>query len=846
MSEQNFKTLFVERYFDINHKSYEEDRIDVVLFDKNNEPILYIESKKQDIIRNSDVNLLNKEDDDNLRKSFAQIILTNKKQDKILNRVAVIYPQVNNNKTGKSVLGDNYDDVLKLAEWHDDNVMFNNDINWNNEQPSNPTQDAINRINDRLKNKITTYRNEEIKEFYDKLYNGKSTQIEVTQTNMVSVFNSWKQQVEFKEDIRNEQEFIYLFLTDLAKGEKYSKIVKTKVGDVEISLIKYNTDLAKYTLCPDTENTEEIRYSNDIKGLGKRTELFTIKDKNKYKSFWKTYRRPPSLESFESILEHQAKLYTDKYRRTTGAEYTPYCFVKEQNIRLDKFYNYTNDKGEQINWQDEYIVYDPCCGVGNLENEFPKDFKRNFCFMSTLEQGDVDVCKIKYFENTVKFDYLVDDSEPTFLFKGLFTTIDVIKKQTGRKLMVIMNPPYQRVKGKKNNLAIEFFNKVCKLQPETVVFYYNTNSFWNEEIEEYIKSRYKIVSHIMSSKKNTFLLTDGPISQIIFDKTKGTQIDKNNIPVERYEYNEKQDTFNYIKTYTYNHKPNLIKEIDKHIKSNSISLVLGEYVYLSNCINLINTSTKNELKKITINNLKYCLLSKGISFNTHCKYFEINDYVYKGKVEDIPEELFNDSTMFALYYKGNGLSNKKKNNFQCKNYIMPYTAEELGCNNNDLNILVGNDLNGRVEFDFRYWLQHNFSMDKDASETNFSQEAKDLYLAALEIFRYYHGTFNYTGKGFQQSTGQDFNDSFYDITNALMGKTGEFQEYQCENDTRINKVKTTKGTIGFGRNTVKKVIPSEFLPIFYDFFDKRDILARKINKQLVESGLLLWERENIY
>ena len=34
--------------------------------------------------------------------------------------------------------------------------------------------------------------------------------------------------------------------------------------------------------------------------------------------------------------------------------------------------------------------------------------------------------------------------------------------------------------------------------------------------------------------------------------------------------------------------------------------------------------------------------------------------------------------------------------------------------------------------------------------------------------------------------------------------------------------------------------------MFYDFFDKRDILAKKINKQLVEQGLLLWERENIY
>ena len=845
MSEQNFKTLFVERYFDINHKSYEEDRIDVVLFDKNNEPILYIESKKQDIIKNSSINLLNEENDDNLRKSFAQIILTNKKQDKILNRVAVIYPQINNNKTGKSVLGDDYDDILKLAEWHDDSVMFNNDINWNNEQPSNPTQDAINRINDRLKNKITTYKNEEIKEFYDKLYNGKSTQIEVTQTNMVSVFNSWKQQVEFKEDIRNEQEFIYLFLTDLAKGEKYSKIIKSRVGDIEISLIKQNTDLAKYELKPDTENTEEIRYSNNIKGLGKRTEVFTLKDKNKYKSFWKTYRRPPSLESFESILEHQAKLYTDKYRRTTGAEYTPYCFVKEQNIRLDKFYNYTNDNGEQINWQDEYIVYDPCCGVGNLENEFPKDFKRNFCFMSTLEQGDVDVCKIKYFDNTVKFDYLADNSEPTFLFKGLFTTIDVIKKQTGRKLMVIMNPPYQRVKGKKNNLAIEFFNKVCKLQPETIVFYYQTESFLRDEIENYINSKYKIVSHVMSNAKTTFLLQEWGISQVIFDKNKGTEIDKMNMPIDRYEYNNKLDTFDYIKTYNYNHKPYLIKEIDKQIKSHSSSLSLGSYAYLADTI-YIGAEIVERGNKVTIDNLRYVLLSKGISFNTHAKYYEFNKYCYKGKVEDISEELFNDCIMFALYYKGIGFTNKQINNVNYNNYIMPYTAEELGCNVNDLNVLFCKQetldfdgVNKKKEtesFDFRKWLK----------QFEFSQEAKDLYNAGLEIFRYYHGTFNYENRGFQKSVGNDFNDSFYDITSAIMGSDRQNQQ-RPENDTRVTaRTKTTAGNIGFGRNTIKKVIPSEFLPIFYNFFDKRDILAKKINKQLVGSGLLLWERENIY
>lgn len=42
------------------------------------------------------------------------------------------------------------------------------------------------------------------------------------------------------------------------------------------------------------------------------------------------------------------------------------------------------------------------------------------------------------------------------------------------------------------------------------------------------------------------------------------------------------------------------------------------------------------------------------------------------------------------------------------------------------------------------------------------------------------------------------------------------------------------------------VLYSASLPIFEHFFEVRDILAKKINKQLVVQGLLLWERENIY
>lgn len=262
--------------------------------------------------------------------------------------------------------------------------------------------------------------------------------------------------------------------------------------------------------------------------------------------------------------------------------------------------------------------------------------------------------------------------------------------------------------------------------------------------------------------------------------------------------------------------------------------MLGNVSYLNDVIKIGNGGI-NRGKNVTTGNIKYCLLSKGLIFNTHHKYFELNSNVYKGRIGDIPEELFNDAIMYSLFYKGILFTNKGQ-----KNYIMPFTADELGCNKNDLNVLFPQD---KKEIDLFSALENEtekpFDFRKFMAEFEFSKDAKDLYFAALEIFKFYHKSEIYENK--------DFNDSFYDITNAIMGKdTSEFKELDKQNDTRITKVKTTKGTKGFGRKTIKFAVNSADLPIFENFFDKRDILARKINRQLVNSGLLLWERENIY
>lgn len=806
--EVNYKKNFCQRYFDKDTWDLDVLReVDVLLKNKKGESLLYIEAKF----------LISNETD--YRRALAQTILTNKKQESILSRVALIYQDEKHN------------DVLELIDCSDNSVMYNNDINWKEEKASSPTRDAIDRINDRIRNKITRYINDEIRDFYKLLKSGQKTAIEITENNFNVVYNQWKNEVLFRQKIDDEQDLINLFLVDMLNGTKYKKSIYSdlndhtlfgtvKVGEREDesdeNLIREGTNLNNYCINYKTDGSIGIIYEGIT-----NTAYYGITDKQKYDSFWRKYQRPPEKHEFLKILERSSTLYSDKYRKDTGGEYTPACFVEKQVEILNQHYN-----------MDEFVVFDPCAGVGNLENQFGKDFKQ-YCYLSTLEQMDVDTCKIKGFENSLRFDYLKDSSHPKFKYRGIELGINEICQRENRKLMVIMNPPYQKVKGKKNNLAIEFFNKVLELKPQVIVFYYMTESFLRSEIENYINSGYKIVSHIFSSAKETFFLSDWPISQVIFDKDLGETISKKEIKTKRYELEGGKFVLKGDYVYDYE-SPNLISEIEKKIREGNKGMILGEWCYLSNVINLINKECKKGSNAITTNNLVWCLLMKGLNFNAHGKYFERNIYVHKGRIEEISKELFSNSIMFSLFYVKNAFSNK---NHGQKNYIMPFTAEELGCEKNDLNVLFPErnvDLFSQQEaeppFDFREFLR----------QFEFSKEAKNLYNAALQVFKFYHQNETYRNR--------DWNDSFYDITNAIMGKDPnvDYDKKKNQNIYSLEQHRTTKGTKGFGRNTIKYAVNSKDLPIFERFFAARDLLAKKINRQLVDSGLLLWERENIY
>lgn len=186
-----------------------------------------------------------------------------------------------------------------------------------------------------------------------------------------------------------------------------------------------------------------------------------------------------------------------------------------------------------------------------------------------------------------------------------------------------------------------------------------TESFLRDELQYYINSKLKMYSHIFSTAK-TFNLSDWSISQIIFSKHLGDTINDKSFTAKRYE--KDKIGFNYVKSYTYDlERPSLVKEIDTAIKQNQKGMILGNYSYLSSTINLTNKPSKNQTP-ITTENLQYCLLSKGLNFNTHHQYFERNDYVLKGKISEIPQELFNDSIAFSLFFKNCAFTNKAVTN----------------------------------------------------------------------------------------------------------------------------------------------------------------------------------------
>lgn len=170
--------------------------------------------------------------------------------------------------------------------------------------------------------------------------------------------------------------------------------------------------------------------------------LYELGNKEGYRQFWAMYNKPPKEEYRNYLLERRDSLIAIDERIFKGAYYTPLHVVDKAYEKLVEILG--------KNWQKNYIVWDMCCGVGNLE---VKHSNHRNIYMSTLDAADVDIMhatKTCVAAQRFQYDYLNDDitedghidyNQTNKVPAGLRKAI-AEGKNMGKNILVLINPPY--------------------------------------------------------------------------------------------------------------------------------------------------------------------------------------------------------------------------------------------------------------------------------------------------------------------------------------------------------------------------------------------------------------------
>ncbi len=182
----------------------------------------------------------------------------------------------------------------------------------------------------------------------------------------------------------------------------------------------------------------ELLHKNNAPVFSLNGKIYELGNKEGYRRFWAIYHKPPKEEYRNYLLERRDSLIPLDERSFKGAYYTPLNVV-------DKAYDKLNEVLGK-NWQREYIVWDMCCGVGNLETKHSNP--RNI-YMSTLDQADIDVMKATktcVAAERFQYDYLNDDiTDDGKIDYTLTNKIPAGLRKAiaeNKKILVLINPPY--------------------------------------------------------------------------------------------------------------------------------------------------------------------------------------------------------------------------------------------------------------------------------------------------------------------------------------------------------------------------------------------------------------------
>lgn len=291
-------------------------------------------------------------------------------------------------------------------------------VRWG-KSASQYTQEALDEISAHIGThfvsfKISTHEDEFIQTVKAAIKSGDIIRTQITPDNLKQVFDKWVTMIGREIAGVGEEDYALLFFAD----------------------IMHDGTVSTHANLP-----AELLHKNGAPVFMLGGKVYELGNKEGYRRFWAIYHRPPQTEYRDYLLERRDSLIPLDERSFKGAYYTPLHVV-------DKAYDLLAQTLGK-NWQREYIVWDMCCGVGNLEVKHSNP--RNI-YMSTLDQADIDVMKATktcVAAHRFQYDYLNDDiTDFGEIDYSLTNKVPASLRQAiadKKKIVVLMNPPYAEV-----------------------------------------------------------------------------------------------------------------------------------------------------------------------------------------------------------------------------------------------------------------------------------------------------------------------------------------------------------------------------------------------------------------
>ncbi|MHB0993081.1 MAG: hypothetical protein ACYC04_01840 [Sulfurovum sp.] len=549
--------------------------------------------------------------------------------------------------------------------------------------------------------KISTHEEEFISTVKTAIKSGDIIRTPITPDNLKQVFDKWVEMIGREINGVNEEDYALLFFAD----------------------IMHDGTLSTHANLP-----AELLHKNDAPVFSLGGKLYELGNKEGYRQFWAIYHKPPKAEYRDYLLERRDSLIPTDERSFKGAYYTPLAVVDKAYDKL------TETLGK--NWQKEYIVWDMCCGVGNLE---VKHSNHRNIYMSTLDQADVDVMKATktcVAATRFQYDYLNDDiTDEGKIDYSLTNKIpESLRKAIaeGKKILVLINPPYaeaansQGNEGKtdvattkiaskmeefgfaKRELFAQFLVRIYREIPTATIAIFSTLKYVNapnfEKFRQVWNAKY-LGGFVVHSKSFDGLKGDFPIGFLIWNTAKKIAITEISTEVlnknaqaigEKIFYNLPNSSFlntwlSRLKTDSLNIPlKNAVTPQTNHAKVTSWCKNAIAYMYC-NSNDMQNASTQTALTSsvfstgngfyITIENIWQAAIVFSVRLLIPHTWINHNDQFLQ-PTQPLSDEFKNDCLIWMLFHGKNltaSADDLEWNNqkWSIVNHFIPFTEQEV-------------------------------------------------------------------------------------------------------------------------------------------------------------------------